>query len=175
MGRSEPIESIGFPPVIGDGARVLILGSLPGVASIRLGQYYGHPRNVLWRILGDLFDIDPECTYSERCEAVLAQKVALWDVLASSVRPGSLDSAIDEETAKHNDFNSLLEIHSSIRAIGFNGLKARALFDRRVLKSLKTSRIPELITLPSTSPAHAAMPYDEKLSRWRVLSSYLTP
>lgn len=175
MGTSELMESSGFPPVIGDGARVLILGSLPGVASIRLGEYYGHPRNVLWRILGDVFDFDPECLYSERCAAILNRNIALWDVLASSVRPGSLDSSIDEATAKHNDFNGLLQNHSTIRAIGFNGRKARALFDKRVLNSLKASRIPELITLPSTSPAHAAMPYDEKLTRWRALGSYLVP
>jgi TDG/mug DNA glycosylase family protein len=167
------VESSGFPPVIGDGAQVLVLGSLPGVESIRLGQYYGHPRNALWRILGDVFDINPERSYSERCAAVLSRNIALWDVLASSVRPGSLDSAIDERTAKHNDFNGLLSGYPTIRAIGFNGQKARALFDKRVLKSLRARRIPELITLPSTSPAHAAMPYDEKLVQWRALSSYL--
>src|SRR5689334_12191637 len=91
-----------FPPIVADNSKVLILGSMPGVASIKVRQYYAHPRNAFWPIMGALFGVDPLLPYPERIARVRAAGVALWDSLQACVRPGSLDSAITEEVS--NDF-----------------------------------------------------------------------
>ena len=128
---------------------------------------------MFWRVIGELTGLDPESPYATKCTALTAAHVGLWDVLASSVRPGSLDSSIDMSTVIPNNFNKLLSEYSGIRVIGFNGNKSRDIFDKRVFAGLNISRIPELITLPSTSPAHASMPYEEKLQRWIALGKFL--
>lgn len=157
-------SSTGFPPVARPDARLLVLGSLPGVRSIQEGEYYAHPRNSFWRIMAELTGACGK--YEQRCKMLQENRIALWDVLASSVRPGSLDSAIDMTTAKSNDFKSFLARHAAIERICFNGQKAAKVFASQV--ALDASRIDlELITLPSTSPAYAAMPYAEKLEHWR--------
>jgi TDG/mug DNA glycosylase family protein len=153
-----------FAPLASYDARVLILGSLPSQRSIADNEYYAHPQNAFWRIMRELVGADG--SYADRCSALQAGQIALWDVLASSVRPGSLDADIQMSTANVNDFKQFLEAHVAIERICFNGQKAAKIFSDRVPQEIHDSRV-RLLTLPSTSPAHAAMRFDEKLKRWR--------
>ena len=105
--------------------------------------------------------------YATRCDSLLDSRIALWDVLANSVRPGSMDSDIDLSTAEANDFETFLGSHKNIELIGFNGQKAAQLFARNVVPDLKDTSF-TMQTLPSTSPAFAAMNFSEKLRQWRA-------
>lgn len=154
----------GFPAVSAPDARVLILGSLPGVRSIAEQRYYAHPRNAFWPIMGDLFGVDGE--YAARCQQLTAAGIALWDVLEHSRRPGSLDADIDLASARANDFSRFFREHAAVERVCFNGKKAEALFMRLVAGDLGDA-VPQTVGLPSTSPAHASMPYATKLERWR--------
>lgn len=145
-------------------AQILILGSLPSRRSIAAQQYYAHPRNAFWPIMRELFDI--QGGYAARCRQLLDKKIALWDVLASSVRPGSLDSRIELDSACANDFATFLRHHAHIRFIAFNGRKAEQLFRRFVGRKAVGPDVC-LRCLPSTSPAYAAMPLSDKLERWQ--------
>jgi len=163
-----PVWSIGFPPVEPGSARILILGSLPGVESLRQQEYYAHPRNAFWPIMGELFGAGREVPYSERLRRLSAKGVFLWDVLHAAHRPGSLDSAIDTKQMESNDFPSLLSRHQELQKIAFNGAVAELLFRRHVLNpcgSLLDGVM--LVRLPSTSPAHAAMTPEQKYAEWR--------
>ncbi len=164
--ETSPELSRGFPARARADARVLILGSLPGQRSIAAGQYYAHPRNAFWRIVGELFDMPPTLAYADRIAALNRAGVALWDVLHASQRDGSLDSAIQVSTARCNDFNTFFAQHRQIELIAFNGRKAADLFRKLVEPQLERP-VPSRLLLPSTSPAYAAMSYQEKLSRWR--------
>lgn len=159
--------SKGFPPVAGANARVLILGSLPGQVSLARVQYYAQPRNAFWPIMGRLFGAAPEQPYEERLARLVAQGVALWDVCAEGRRPGSLDQKIDPSSVAPNDFAAFLAAHPHIRLICFNGSTAAALFRRKVAPTLP-ALLPRTVLLPSTSPAHAAMPFERKLEIWRL-------
>ena len=159
-------SSAGFPPVARTDARVLILGSLPSQRSLQVGEYYAHPQNAFWRIMQAV--IGASGSYRQRCDALVAHRIALWDVLAESVRPGSMDADIALETAKVNDFNAFFSSHRDIHRVFFNGRKAAQLFRRFVvLDDSATARHFE--TLPSTSPAYAAMQYADKLRQWRAV------
>lgn len=159
----EPSE--GFPPVAGDNARVLVLGSLPGDRSIAEQQYYAHPQNAFWPIMRDVFGISGH--YASRCKQLVEHRIALWDVLGSSVRPGSLDADIRLDSATANDFPGFLDEHPGIRVIAFNGKKAEQLFRRFVFANELRNDI-SLVGLPSTSPAYASMPFSGKLTAWRA-------
>lgn len=154
----------GFPPVARSDARILILGSLPGRRSIAEQQYYAHPRNAFWPIMQALFGI--EGVYGDRLEQLLERRIALWDVLSCSVRRGSLDARIRLDSALANDFETFLHGHTGIRLIAFNGKKAEQLFNRFV-PGTAINRDIRTTSLPSTSPAYAAMPYSGKLAQWR--------
>lgn len=154
-----------FAPLLRDDARVLILGSLPGQRSLREQKYYAHPQNAFWSIMQDL--LAAEGSYEQRCDALLANSIALWDVLAESVRPGSMDSDIDLDTARPNDFAFLFRACPRIERVCFNGQKAAQMFAKFVGPQSLTGAM-ALLTLPSTSPAYAAMPYEEKLAHWRA-------
>ena len=159
-----------FPPVVADGARLLILGSMPGEASLRLGQYYGHARNAFWPIIGALLGCPPDADYAARTAALTANRIALWDVIATCARRGSLDSAIEPDSVRVNDFDALFGAYPGIRCIAFNGGTAEREYQRRVFPALPVLyRHIERIRLPSTSPAHAGMALDAKLAAWRVL------
>lgn len=165
----------GFPPVAAGRPRVLILGSLPGRRSLDERRYYAQPQNAFWRIMGELLGAGPELDYEARLERLTHGGVALWDVVARGRRPGSLDARIDRSSLVFNDFGPFLESLPSLRAICFNGRTAEDLYRRNVLPRLEgaPARL-DLRALPSTSPAHAAMPYAEKLARWRsVLTEVL--
>ena len=162
----------GFAPIAGRGARVLVLGSMPGEASLRAGQYYAHPHNAFWKLMGALFGAGPELPYADRVGLLKRHGVAVWDVLASCVRPGSLDSAIDDASAQANDFASFFAARRGIGEVFFNGAKAESAFRRQVLAGPQGVRLPplKLLRLPSTSPAHAALGFEAKLRAWRALA-----
>lgn len=163
-GRNDQVR--GFAPVADGNARVLVLGSMPGVASLQQARYYAHPRNAFWPIAGQVLGFDGSQEYHARLKALRSAGVALWDVLRACVRPGSLDSAISGQGLEPNDFAAFLEEHPGIRRICFNGAKAATLYRRHVLPVVAPAGM-EYAALPSTSPAHAAAGFDAKLAAWR--------
>jgi hypoxanthine-DNA glycosylase len=163
----------GFPPISRADARILILGSMPSRESLARQQYYAHPRNGFWPILTQLLDIEA-ATYPERTDRVMRKGVAIWDVLKTCSRNGSLDSAIDEESQVTNDFQAFFAHHPHIRAVFFNGAKAESVYRKQVLPGLSGAPTkPVLHRLPSTSPAHAGMTLEQKTAAWRVLLDYV--
>jgi hypoxanthine-DNA glycosylase len=158
----------GFPPIAGQDARVLVLGSMPSAASLAAGQYYAHVRNLFWPITGEICGFDVSVPYAERVARLRTAGMAVWDVVASCVRAGSLDSAIDERSIVVNPFAAFLDAHPRIERICFNGRKAEATWGRYVQHELSLSRPLVYRLLPSTSPANAGMPYTRKLRAWRA-------
>lgn len=156
-----------FPPLADDDAETLILGSMPGAASLAAGRYYAHPRNAFWPIIDQLLGLPPGADYGSRTAALLAAKIALWDVLQSCRRDGSLDTDIAPESEIANDLPGFFAAHPKIVRVGFNGGKAESTFRRHVLPKIDASRF-ALIRLPSTSPAHAALRPADKLTVWRT-------
>ena len=169
MKQESHIESsTGFPPVARPDARILILGSLPGQRSLQAGEYYAHPQNAFWRIMQELTGASG--SYEQRCGRLVDCGIALWDVLAESVRPGSMDADIQLDTSAANDFTGFLGRHGGIELICFNGQKAAQMFQRFVV--LDDGDNPrQFATLPSTSPAYASMCYADKLAHWRNVIS----
>lgn len=162
----------GFAPIANRDARVLVLGTLPSQLSLQTGQYYGNPRNAFWPIMSSLLATPPDLPYAKRVQALLQHRIAAWDVLASSERPGSLDSAIDWQSARANDFAAFFAAHTHIGLVCFNGQTAAKLYRQLVAPVLeKRSNSAEYRTLPSTSPAHASMTFAEKLRRWSIVKS----
>lgn len=160
--------SHGFPPVADDASRVLILGSLPGETSLRAGEYYAHERNSFWRIMGDLLGAGHSLPYAQRLDRLRATGIALWDVIAACERFGSLDSDIVNSSVCANDFLAFFAVHRKIDRIFFNGAAAEASFRRHVLPGVQGMGL-RLVRLPSTSPAHAARSYAEKLAAWSTI------
>lgn len=154
-----------FLPIAAQDARILILGSMPGRASIAARQYYAHRQNAFWRILGTLLGFEATAPYAQRVRAVKRARIAVWDVLHSCVREGSLDASIEAETA--NDFKRFFRAHPGLTHVFFNGAKAEASFRRHVLPGL--SRVLRYRRLPSTSPAHASLRFARKLAAWRAI------
>ena len=155
----------GLGPIVDDDARVLILGTLPGDESLRRGEYYGHPRNHFWPLLATVFEEEITATYSERLSFLARNRLAVWDVLYSAERAGSLDSAI--KRGRSNNFAALFRDYPNLRTIAFNGQKAHALYRSHVskLRNVPHDKI-SLIVLPSTSPTHVR-PLDEKVAAWK--------
>ncbi len=146
---------------------MLILGSLPGRRSLEMQQYYALSQNAFWGIMARLFDIDSVAPYPERLERLRAQRIALWDVCHSAIRPGSLDAAIEQHSVRANDFASFFAAHEAIRGVYFNGAKAASLYERLVLPTLPAhAHALRRVILPSTSPAHASMSFAIKLRKW---------
>jgi len=162
------IRKAGFEPVVDGDTRLLILGSLPGDASLRAGQYYGHPQNAFWRLIGGVIGRDVAgLPYEARLAALGAAGIGLWDVIASAERPGSLDAAIRAPEAA--DLRGLVSALPTLRAVAFNGGKAAKL-GRAVLADRPDGVA--LIDLPSSSPAHAR-PLADKAAAWRALARHL--
>jgi hypoxanthine-DNA glycosylase len=156
-----------FAPVVDANTRLLILGSLPGDASLRAGQYYGHPQNAFWRLIGGVIGRDlAALAYDERLTALKAAGVGLWDVIASAERPGSLDAAIRQPEAA--DLRGLVANLPGLRAVAFNGGTAARL-GRAVLVDAHGVA---MIDLPSSSPAHTR-PFDQKAAAWAGLADWL--
>lgn len=155
----------GLPPIANADACVLILGSMPGGASLQAGQYYAHRQNRFWPFMGALVGADPSIPYPLRVQRLTAAGIAVWDVIASCRREGSLDSAIRDETV--NDFSGFLATHPRVRTVLFNGAKAEASFVRSVLPTLPPTAL-ICHRLPSTSPANASQTEATKIAAWKV-------
>jgi len=157
-----------FEPVEDANAEILILGSMPGRASLIAGQYYAHAQNTFWRIIAELLRFDARAPYATRVRALKSARIALWDVLRSCTREGSLDSMIERDTQTANDFRTFFRTHGKISHVFFNGAKAEACFNRHVLRDIDGISV-SYARLPSTSPAHASMSFADKLGAWRVV------
>jgi hypoxanthine-DNA glycosylase len=166
--KTSRVHSYGLPAFAGPRTRALIVGTLPGQASLRARQYYAQPHNAFWRIIEDLYGIPRTLDYARRIEGLLECGLGLWDVCASAHRPGSLDSSIARDTIVANDFAGLFGRYPDISLICFNGATAAALYRRLVLPRLDgPAAAIRTVQMPSSSPAHAGMRYAEKLERWR--------
>jgi hypoxanthine-DNA glycosylase len=154
-----------FPPVVDASTETLILGSLPGAASLVAGRYYAHPRNQFWRLIGAVIGADlAGLPYDERLTMLLHHRIGLWDVIADAERAGSLDAAIRKHAA--NDLQKLVASLPALRTIGFNGGTASKIGRAQFGPLAERYR---LVTLPSSSPAHAARSFEGKLAIWRQL------
>lgn len=168
MPRPREAHLRSFAPIANENARVLILGSMPGKASLAAGRYYAHAQNLFWEILGGITGAAPGLPYAARVRALKSSGIALWDVLESCAREGSLDSAIDDATMRANDFVSFYRVHPRIDQVFFNGAKAEACYHRHVLHLLADVVVmPEYHRLPSTSPANASMSRAYKHKVWK--------
>ncbi len=165
----------GFPPVATPAIRLLILGSVPGVRSLALHQYYGHPRNLFWPLMAELVGVPATLPYSERLEQLTAKGIGLWDTLQAAVRPGSLDSNIVRHSEIANDFPGFLAKHQQLRAIAFNGKKAESAFHKHVLQGEDAALFTAvtLLPMPSTSPANASISLATKRHRWQRILDFL--
>ncbi len=149
----------GFPPVIDAGVETLILGSFPSVASLGKAQYYGHPQNHFWRLVGAVIGEPlPEMDYELRLRTLLKHRIGLWDIIGACVRAGSLDSNIRDP--RHNDFSRVTGVAKKLRRVCFNGKTAGR------MEPLFAGRGFDTIVLPSSSPANT-MRFEEKLKQWR--------
>lgn len=152
----------GLAPILDANTRILILGSFPGAASLAAQQYYAHPRNLAWRLISALVDEDlAALPYDERLPRLLAHGIGLWDVLGTCERQGSLDSAIRNPAA--NDFARLRQLCPLLHTVGFNGQASGQFAPQFAAAGYRT------VVLPSSSPAHAAMSFDDKLRAWQQL------
>lgn len=156
-----------FPPIENPTAKILILGSMPGKESLRAGQYYAHPRNAFWNIMGELVGARPALPYEARIEKLKSAGIALWDVLASCTRHSSMDADIDADSISVNDLTSFFVEHPGITQVFFNGGMAEQCF-RKHVQPLLEHRPLHYHRLPSTSPANASMPYEQKLKAWKA-------
>ena len=163
-----------FPPISTPDARVLILGTVPSIASLAKRQFYGHPHNAFWRIMGELFGAGRDLPYDERKRILGEHGVAVWDVLKQCERPGSLDTSICRASEVPTNIAGFLRKHPQVRTIFFNGGKAESAFRQHVLPNVaKLKREFRYVRLPSTSPAHAGRSFAEKLEAWREVERAL--
>jgi TDG/mug DNA glycosylase family protein len=181
MKRSDPPMQIAdtevaavcsFAPIANRAARVLVLGSMPGAASLLVNRYYAHPHNAFWPIMGELFGAGPALAYEKRMLTLKRAGIALWDVMASCVREGSLDSAIDEASIVPNDFAAFFDAHPRVTHVFFNGTKAENCFSRYVRPHLAERGL-AFTRLPSTSPAHASLSLPQKVKAWQAVAHAL--
>jgi len=165
----------GIPP------RVLILGSMPSAASLAARHYYAHPQNAFWPVLMQVLEINPPpADYARRTAAAAAAGIVIWDVLAQCRREGSMDGKIEKSSEKPNNIAALLHKNPSIAAIALNGNRAAACFRRHIVPNIKRpnpalqKRLEEITVfdMPSTSPAHARMSFDEKLKHWQQIADF---
>jgi hypoxanthine-DNA glycosylase len=164
----------GFPPIADKSAVILILGSMPSIKSLDEQQYYAHPRNSFWFIITKLLSSDTELEYEQKKALLLHNRIALWDVLNTCQRKGSLDSSIKNDSTVANDFNAFFDDHPLIKAVYFNGTRAQQEYNKHILPTLdaKYSSI-EYERLPSTSPAMASLSRKQKLQQWKAILQYL--
>jgi len=157
-----------FDPIAKPDATLLILGSMPGRASLEAGQYYAHGRNAFWPILGDVFGFDPRLLYEKRRAELVRNRIAVWDVLQACFRTSSLDADIDESSIVPNDFAPFFSNHPRINTVLFNGTKPHDVFEKHVAPKLTSPAVSTpRFRMPSTSPANASMTFEQKLARWK--------
>jgi TDG/mug DNA glycosylase family protein len=159
-----------FAPVFRNDATALVLGSVPGEASLRAAAYYAHPRNAFWPIVAAVYGFDAAAPYGERVASLIDARVALWDVVQTCERHGSLDASIVGTSVVANDIAGMLVAAPAIDRVVLNGQAAAALFRRHaapaVVARLGQRRV-RVVVAPSTSPAHAARTFEAKLAVWR--------
>ncbi len=161
MASSSPTLT-GLAPVIAPDTRVIVLGSFPGAASLAAGKYYAHPRNQFWPLISAVLGEDlAALPYEERLVRLLAHRFGLWDVLADCEREGSLDSSIRKPAA--NDFERLRTLCPQLESVGFNGQASGKFAPQFAAAGYRT------VVLPSSSPAHMAISFEQKLAVWRRL------
>lgn len=164
-----------FPPIASPASTVLVLGSMPGKASLEAQQYYAHPRNSFWFIIEQLFAVKAPVNYQEKKQLLLNNNIAVWDVLKACLREGSLDSSIQRDSVVANDFDMFFDQHKNITQVFFNGATAEKEFMKHVM-TLQQMQSRQLMfkRLPSTSPAHAAMNREQKLAEWQAIANRVT-
>jgi hypoxanthine-DNA glycosylase len=171
-------DLIGLPPIHNSSARILILGSMPGAESLQQQHYYAHPRNQFWIILSSILSSAPaltEISYPEKQAKLLESNIALWDVIHRCQRPGSLDTSIELDSIRVNSFSEFFAEHLQLDSVFFNGRKAQQIFTQLVYPELSTQyQKLNYFTLPSTSPAHAAMRLPQKKQAWSIISQSLS-
>ena len=171
---SDDWVNAGFPPIVAEHAKVLILGTMPGVASLTKQEYYGHPRNAFWPIMAALFAVNATGDYQCRVQSLIAHGIAVWDVIQCCQRAGSLDANINIGSMQVNDFNDFFGRYPSIGQVFFNGGAAEKLYCRYVRPNLDESlQGLHYHRLPSTSPAYATLSLAEKITAWQVLKEAL--
>ena len=154
-----------FPPIISKDSKILILGSVPGIKSLEMQEYYAHPQNKFWKILFEIFREDFSTDYSEKLNFLKKYHIAVWDVIDSCERKGSLDTEIKNEN--HHNILQLLEDFPNIKVIYCNGQKSFKTLGKILPQDFE---IP-IFVLPSTSPAYT-IPYEKKLEDWSILKNY---
>lgn len=164
--KESPNRISSFAPIVSEDSKILILGSVPGVKSLEMQEYYAHPQNQFWKIIFHLFNENLPSDYVEKLEFLKRKNIALWDVIDTCERKGSLDSEIRNEEA--NDIQQLLQNYPSIKAIFCNGQKS---FKNLQKIMGKESEIP-IFVLPSTSPLHT-ISFEKKIKEWEILKSFL--
>lgn len=164
--KESPNRISSFAPIVSEDAKILILGSVPGAKSLEMQEYYAHPQNQFWRIIFHLFNENYTSDYVEKLQVLKRNKIAVWDVIDTCERKGSLDSEIRNEEA--NDIQQLLQNYPSIKAIFCNGQKS---FKNLQKIMGKECAIP-IFVLPSTSPLHT-ISFEKKLVEWGILKSFL--
>jgi hypoxanthine-DNA glycosylase len=166
------VRKSAFAPFVSGDTRLLILGTLPGEASLAAGRYYAHPQNQFWRLTGAVIGREELASldYEARVAALREAGIGLWDTIASAVRTGSLDAAIRE--AEHAPLAELVATLPALRAVAFNG-GTSARIGRKLLADPSADSGVRLVDLPSSSPAYAAMPFAAKRERWLQLREFL--
>ncbi len=155
-----------FPPIVSNDAKILILGSVPGVKSLEMQEYYAHPQNKFWKIIFELFNENFSEDYLEKIKILKKNKIAVWDVIDSCERVGSLDTTIKNEES--NDILQLLKKYQNIKTIFCNGGKSYKNLQKIVGKNFE---IP-IYLLPSTSPLHT-ISFEKKLESWKIIKTFL--
>ncbi|HKL50693.1 MAG TPA: DNA-deoxyinosine glycosylase [Wenzhouxiangellaceae bacterium] len=157
----------GLAPVYAESARVLVLGSMPGARSLQARAYYAHPRNAFWPIMAEILGMPPSLPYEQRIERLRKNGVALWDVIGKCRRSGSLDQKVEPDSIEVNDFGWLFQACPDLSLLAFNGRLAEKSFRRYVVQGLpaRFGKIDQ-VCLPSTSPAHAALRFEQKRDAW---------
>jgi TDG/mug DNA glycosylase family protein len=161
---------VGLPPIVNERSRVLILGSFPSEASLLAQQYYAYPRNQFWPIMQELFDVDRFAAYEDRVSGLLANGIAVWDVIHECTRVGSADSTIKED--QPNSLLELLRTHSLIGHVAFNGSKSEETAIKNVSEIFESGVVCQ--RFPSTSPANATLSLAAKVAAWARLKEWLS-
>ena len=173
--HSDMAQVRSFAPIARSDATVLILGSIPGVKSLQAQRYYAHPRNCFWHIIENLFAASSRLNYADRIELLRENRIAVWDVLKQCTRRGSLDSSINISTAETQDFNTFYKSVPNINTVFFNGATAEKEYIKRVKPDLpERYRNIMYSRLPSTSPAMAALTWEQKLEYWKRIKDAVT-
>ena len=157
-----------FAPNSNVNAEILILGSIPGRESLKAERYYAHPHNQFWKIMATLLGFAPDMPYGDRLLTLQRHGIALWDVMHSCQRAGSLDASIEPDTIEANDLAAFFQSHAAIRSVFFNGSTAQVTYNKHVLPCLPALPL-HYTRLPSTSPAHASLSFDQKLDAWKSI------